>query len=80
MLVLSGQEYSELALEYQQKVKSKNYFVQVSNLTTKFLSVYVLISNIDYYIGIEIKYKLLYTLQDSDLTFHSGSPIAFENL
>ena len=33
------QDYSELALEYLQKVKSKNYFAQVSNLTTKFLSV-----------------------------------------
>ena len=40
MLVLSTLVYSELALEYRQKVKSKNYFVQVSNSTTKFLSVH----------------------------------------
>ena len=39
MLVLSRPEYSELALECRQKVRSKNYFAQVSNLTTKFLSV-----------------------------------------
>ena len=39
MLVLSRPEYSELALECRQKVKSKNYFAQVSNSTTKFLSV-----------------------------------------
>ena len=41
MLVLSTLVYSELALEYWQKVKSKNYFAQVSNLTTKFLSVHL---------------------------------------
>ena len=41
MLVLSRLEYSELALECRQKVKSKNYFAQVSNSTTKFLSVYI---------------------------------------
>ena len=39
MLVLSRPEYSELALECRQQVKSKNYFAQVSNSTTKFLSV-----------------------------------------
>ena len=38
MLVLSRPEYSELALECRQKVKSRNYFAQVSNWTTKFLS------------------------------------------
>ena len=36
-----GPEYSELALECRQKVKSRNYFAQVSNSTTKFLSVLV---------------------------------------
>ena len=40
MLVLSTLVYSELALEYRQEVKSKNYFAQVSNSTTKFLSVW----------------------------------------
>ena len=39
ILVLSTLVYSELALDYRQKVKSKNYFAQVSNSTTKFLSV-----------------------------------------
>ena len=39
MLVLSRPQYSELALECRQKVKSKKYFAQVSNSTTKFLSV-----------------------------------------
>ena len=34
-------EYSELALECREKVKSKNCFAQVSNLTTKFISVYL---------------------------------------
>ena len=41
MLVLSRPEYSELALECRQKVKSRNYFAQVSNSTKKFLSVNV---------------------------------------
>ena len=40
LLVLSRPEYSEVALEYRQKVKSRNYFAQVSDSTTKFLSVY----------------------------------------
>ena len=44
MLVLSRPEYSELALECWQKVKSRNYFAQVSNSTTKFLSVYLVVS------------------------------------
>ena len=41
-VVLSTLVYLELALEYRQKVKSKNYFAQVSNSTTKFLSVMTL--------------------------------------
>ena len=39
MLGMSRPEYSELELECRQKVRSKNYFAQVSNSTTKFLSV-----------------------------------------
>ena len=45
MLVLSRPEYSELALKCQQKVKFRNYFAQVSNSITKFLSVLFLFCN-----------------------------------
>ena len=39
IIVLSRPEYSQLALQCRQKVKSRNYFAQLSNSTTKFLSV-----------------------------------------
>ena len=58
MLVLSTLVYSELALEYRQKVKSKNNFAQVSNLTTKFLSVWCqrdvnVITKLDFLVSIK---------------------------
>ena len=50
MLALSRVEYSKLALECRQKVRSKNYFAQVSNSTTKFLSVCGFVNWVDTFV------------------------------